>query len=67
MEHAAQAFVSETDALDAAVPLLGWESPEGPDPERNTRLVPLLQKAMDGYAQAIDTIESVLVQIGTFG
>jgi len=67
MEYAAQAFISEADALDAAVPLLGWESPEGPDPERNAHLVPLLQRARDGYAQAIDTIESVLVQIGADG
>ncbi len=64
LESAARAFAAEADALDAAVPLLGWESPEGPDPERNARLVPLLQRARDGYAQAIDTIESVLVQIG---
>jgi hypothetical protein len=59
-ERAAEAFCGEADALDASVPLLGWEAREGPDPERNARLVPLLRRARDGYARAIDEIESAL-------
>jgi len=59
-ERAAAAFIAEVDALDAAVPLLGWEAPEGPDPERNAQLVPLLRQARDGYARGIDEIEAAL-------
>ena len=59
-ERAAAAFAGEADALDAAVPLLGWDAPEGPDPERNARLVPLLRQARDGYARAIDEVEAAL-------
>jgi hypothetical protein len=58
--RAAEGFSAEADALDAAVPLLWWEAPEGPDPERNAQLVPLLSQARDGYARAIDEIESAL-------
>ena len=62
-ERAAVAFTTEADALDAAVPLLGWDAPEGPDPERNAQLVPLLGQARDGYARAIDEIESALTKL----
>ena len=62
-ERAAEAFCSEAGALDASTPLLGWEAPEGPDPERNAQLVPLLHQARDGYARAIDEIESALEAI----
>jgi hypothetical protein len=65
LERAAEGFVDEADALDAAVPLLGWDSPEGPDPERNGRLVPLLQRAMEGYARGIGEIERALGAMGT--
>jgi hypothetical protein len=64
LERAAEALAAEADALDAAVLLLGWEAPEGPDPERNALLVPLLRQARDGYACAIVEIERVLEAIG---
>ena len=54
------AVAGEADALDAALPLIGWDAPEGPDPDRNARLVPLLRRARDGYACAIDEIEAAL-------
>jgi hypothetical protein len=57
LERAAVAFTAEADALDAAVPLLWWEAPVGPDPERNAQLVPLLRRARDGYASAIAEIK----------
>ena len=59
-ERAAASFVAEADALDQCDPLLGWGSPEGPDPDRNARLVPLLRQARDGYARAIGEIEAAL-------
>ena len=62
-ERAATAFVDEAGALDTAVPLLGWDAPEGPAPERNADLVPLLCRARDGYARGIDEIEAALVGI----
>jgi hypothetical protein len=64
LEGAAMAFVEEADALDATVPLLGWEAPEGPDRVRNNQLVPLLRQARDGYAHAIGEIERALAAIG---
>jgi hypothetical protein len=64
LARAAGAFTAEADALDAAVPLLGWEAPEGPDPARNARLVPLLDRARDGYARAIEAVECALEAIG---
>jgi hypothetical protein len=60
LERAAVAFTVEADALDTAVPFLGWEAPEGPDAVRNDRLVPLLRQARDGYARGIGQIESAL-------
>ena len=62
-ERAAAAFIAEADALDAAVPLLGWDAPDGPDPERNAQLVPLLRQARDGYARGIGEIEAALDMI----
>ncbi len=59
-EQAAVHFTVEADALDACVPLIWWEASEGPDPDRNAKTVPLLQKARDAYARAIDEIETAL-------
>ena len=62
-KRAEEAFVAEADALDAAVSLLGWDAPDGPDPERNAQLVPLLSQARDGYARAIDEIKAALTKL----
>ena len=64
LERAAVAFTVEADALDTAVPFLGWEAPVGPDRVRNDRLVPLLQQARDGYARGIGQIERALDAMG---
>jgi hypothetical protein len=64
-ELAAEAFAAEADTLDATVPLMWWDAPEGPEPGRNAQLVPLLSQARDNYARAIDEIESALGIIET--
>lgn len=62
-EQAAAYFTAEADALDACMPLLWWNAPEGPDPERNAKVVPLLRQARDSYARAVGEIERVLASI----
>lgn len=57
---AASQFATEADMLDQCVPLLGWESPEGPDPERNARVTILLDRARESYARGIREIEKAL-------
>jgi len=57
---AASQFTTEADVLDQCVPLLGWESPEGPDPERNTRVTKLLDRAREYYSRGISEIEKAL-------
>jgi len=57
---AAEQMAAEADALDACVPLLGWESPEGPDAERNASAAALLSQARDAYARAIDALAAAL-------
>jgi hypothetical protein len=64
LARAAGHFAAEADALDACVPLVWWEAPEGPDPERNAKTVPLLQRARDAYARGIDEIEAGLAALG---
>jgi hypothetical protein len=56
LSQAAQHFAVEADTLDACAPLLGWESPEGPDRERNARAAALLGEARDAYARGCDQI-----------
>ena len=63
-ERAAGHFAAEADALDQCVPLLGWESPPGPDAERNARAAVLLRQARDCYARGIDEIEGALRILG---
>ncbi|MBN2393269.1 MAG: hypothetical protein JXR84_21240 [Anaerolineae bacterium] len=60
LERAAAHFTAEADALDACMPLLWWDVPEGPDAERNAKAVPLLRQAREGYARAIGEIERAL-------
>jgi len=57
---AASQFAKEADMLDQCVPLLGMESPEGPDPERNVRVTKLLDRARDHYSRGISEIEKAL-------
>ncbi len=59
-ETAAAEFGAEADTLDRCVPLLGWESPSGPDAQRNVRAGALLAQARDHYAAAIDAVEKAL-------
>ncbi len=62
-ERAAAHFTAEADALDACMPLLWWNAPEGPDPARNAQVVPLLRQARDAYAGGIGEIENALALI----
>jgi len=57
---AASQFTTEADILDQCVPLLGWASPEGPDPGRNARVTKLLDQARESYARGISEIEKAL-------
>jgi len=59
-ESAASYFTTEADMLDQYVPLLGWKSPEDPDPERNARVTILLGQARESYARGIGEIEKAL-------
>ena len=63
-EQAAAHFAAEADALDACMPLLWWNAPEGPDAERNAKVVPLLRQAKDAYAHGIDEIERAIALVG---
>jgi hypothetical protein len=60
LQSAAGHFAAEADALDECVPLLGWESLEGRDVERNAAVAPLLRRARDSYSQAIDQVEAAI-------
>ena len=62
-ERAAFEFASEANLLDQCVPLLGWDSPVGPDELRNARAGVLLAQARDHYAAAMDAIEKALAEI----
>ena len=59
-ERAASEFTAEAGALDRCVPLLGWESPAGPDAERNAHAGALLAQARDHYVAGIEAIEKAL-------
>jgi hypothetical protein len=63
-EKAAAQFTAEADALDLCNEHLGWQTPEGPDPERNAHAAELLSKARDSYAAGIDFIEKAIEAIG---
>ena len=60
LQCAASHFAAEADVLDQCVPLLGWESPAGPDVERNAHAVALLRQARDCYVRGIGEIEEAL-------
>jgi len=40
--------------------LIGWNTPEGPDADRNAKVAKLLKQARDNYANAINEIEQAL-------
>ena len=63
LDQAAGHFLAEADTLKEAEPLLWWKSPEGPDRDRNARVVKILQKAREQYAAGIEGIELALAQI----
>jgi hypothetical protein len=57
---ATQCFAAEAGILDQAQSLLGWQSPEGPDAERNQQAAELLARACANYRHGIDEIEASL-------
>ena len=63
--NAAARFTAEAVALDQCEPLLGWQSPEGPDTDRKARAALLLGQARDSYARGIASIEQALSVIGS--
>ncbi|MHC4248253.1 MAG: hypothetical protein ACYS9X_03915 [Planctomycetota bacterium] len=63
LEAAAAEFEAEADALDSAEKLLWWDSPEGPDAERNEKAAEVLASARDRYAAGITCIEKALALI----
>jgi hypothetical protein len=63
LRRASEGFRAEADLLDQCVPLLGWESPEGPDAERDAQASRLLRQARGEYARGIEEIEGALALI----
>lgn len=57
---ASSSFNAEADILDQAESLLGWNSPEGPDPERNRQASIILEQAFSHYQRGIESIEEAL-------
>lgn len=58
--EAATHFEREAKALGRARSLLWWDSPEGPDAERNAKVVSVLREARDAYAAGIAELEQAL-------
>ena len=63
-EKAAAHFTAEADALDLCNEHLGWQTSEGPDPDRNERAAELLSQACENYSAGIDSIGKALEAIG---
>ncbi len=63
LERAAACFTAEAETLDACDSLLGWATPEGPDPQRNAYAADLLAHACDAYATGISAIDKALKRI----
>ena len=57
---AAGHFRKESQTLEKATALLAFSSPEGPDPDRNAKLWPILAEARDSYRSAIEELEKAL-------
>jgi hypothetical protein len=60
LTDAAAHFDAESQILYDAEQLLYWESPEGPDAQRNREVVDVLTHARAEYAAGIESIESAL-------
>jgi hypothetical protein len=58
--EASSSFNAEADILDGAERLLWWNSPEGPDPERNRQASITLEQAFSHYQRGIESIEGAL-------
>jgi hypothetical protein len=56
-------FKAEADILDQAESLLWWNSPEGPDPERNRKAFAILEQAYEHYQRGIEAIEELLEKV----
>ncbi len=63
LEKASEYFVAEANALDQCDSLIGYNTPEGPDADRNAKTAKLLKQARDNYANAINEIEEALKKI----
>ncbi len=63
LRSAARHFRAEADALDACVPLLGWDAPEAPTEGRNALAAELLARARDEYVAGIEDLERALAAI----
>lgn len=63
LENASNYFKAEAYILDQCKDLIWWNSPEGPDLNRNAKLADLLSKARDNYSSGIDEIELALQMI----
>jgi hypothetical protein len=60
LNKASEHFKTEADILDQGADLLWWNAPEGPDPQRNDKVVEMLSKARESYASGIEEIEEAL-------
>ncbi|MBM3240165.1 hypothetical protein FJZ31_28100 [Candidatus Poribacteria bacterium] len=63
LEKASEYFIAEANALDQCDSLIGYNTPEGPDADRNAKTAKLLKQARDNYANAINEIEEALKKI----
>jgi len=67
LELAAKHFAAEVDVLGQGADLLWWQSPEGPDLERNAKAAELLSKARENYASGVEEIEFALKSVNANG
>ena len=66
LEHAAESFTFEADALNECAKMLfpSWRLPDETNRETNDHAATLLSKARDNYARAIEEIDRALHVIG---